>query len=136
MTINQFKRKVRELALLIELDEDIVIRRDNRLGGYSACVSLYLYIDTDAPVYLMRCNERKISVMQESEVINLIFHELGHMKYKHEYDKRKSLERMEYEAEKFALLNIKQYYPQYFKNICLNLFIRLPLSVIHSQKIT
>jgi len=119
--IRFFKRKVKELALLTNIEEDIELRRDNRLGGYSACICLYLYCDTHEPVYLMRYNERKIKDMTKAEILNMIFHELGHIKFKHEYDNKKSIEQMEYEAEKFAIENIRRHYPQYFQKVYCNL---------------
>ncbi len=107
--------------MLVDIEEDIVVRRDNRLGGYSACISLYLYCDTQEPVYLMRYNARKIEEMSRAEIINIIFHELGHVKFKHEYNNKKTIEQMEYEAEKFALGNIRRYFPQHFQEVYDNL---------------
>lgn len=112
--IRYFKRKVKELSLLTDIDVDIVTRKDDRLGQYSACVSIYLYCDTHEPVYLFRYNSRRLETMTKYDIINMVFHELGHIKYRHEFDNEKELEQMEYEAEKFALNNIKKHFGDYY----------------------
>ena len=122
-----FKKKVKEFALLNDIKEDIVIRQDNRLGSYLACTELYLYTDTKDPVYMIKYNKKHFKNKSKIDLIALALHELGHIKFKHEYHHSiktttiKQLTQMEYEAEKFALLTIKKYYPKQLKNIIKNL---------------
>jgi len=116
-----FRKKVKELALLNNIKEDIVIRQDNRLGGYLACTRLYLYSDTQEPVYLITYNAKLFKYKTKLQLMALALHELGHIKFRHEYKysfkntTKKQLIRMEYEAEKFSLLYIKNHYSKYFK---------------------
>jgi hypothetical protein len=99
---------------LTNVDIDIFTRKDDRLGQYTACVSVYLYCDTNEPIYLFRYNAKRIECLTKAEIINMVFHELGHIKFRHEYDNEKELEQMEYEAERFAILNLQKYFPQYY----------------------
>jgi hypothetical protein len=114
--IRYFKRKVKELSLLTNVDVDIVTRKDDRLGQYTACVSVYLYCDTNEPVYLFRYNAKRIEILTKYDIINMVFHELGHIKFRHEFDNEKELEQMEYEAEKFAITNVKKHFSQYYNS--------------------
>lgn len=119
--IQFFKRKVKELALKTNIKDEVVIRRDNRLGGYLACIHLYLYCDTQEPVYLFKYNSKLLKKKTKIQLIALALHELGHIKLRHEYwsfKKSSSLRyriKMEYEAEKFAMEYIRKHYPKHFK---------------------
>lgn len=116
-----FRRTVKELSLKVNIMEDIVIRQDNRLGRYSACITLYQYCDSATPVYLMRFNGRRIEECSQAEIVNIILHELGHIKHQHEFENKKPMWKMELEAEQFAVENVKKYYPEYYSIIIRNL---------------
>lgn len=115
--IKYFKKKVKELALKTNVENDIVIRQDNRLGRYSACIDIYIYSDNGEHVYLLRYNAKKIVTLSKAEILMIALHELGHIKLQHEFNNDSSLEKLEYEAEKFAMKNIKKYFPKSYSVI-------------------
>ncbi len=85
--------------------------RDNRMkniGYVNACSKHKLY----RFVY----NFERLKRLPKSEIMQIIFHELGHIKYAY-LPKRteKDVIKCEYVAEKFSVKYLKQYYPKYYE---------------------
>ena len=85
-----------------------LLRRDNRIK-WSAVVS---YCD-DCKIFNIAYNFKELKQMKESEIIGLIFHELGHIKDK-SYKSRNKIKN-EYVAEKYSLKCLKKYYLDFYK---------------------
>jgi hypothetical protein len=85
-----------------------LFRRDNRMK-WSATV---IYCK-DCNIYTITYNFDIIKNLCESEVAGLIFHELGHIKYK-TYNLNDRVE-SEYLAERYSLKNLKKYYSDFYK---------------------
>lgn len=86
--------------------------KDNRISN-SACI----YYCEDCNYFTFRYNFKTIKKLVDEVIVGLIFHELGHIKYKHKIETIKS----EYQAEKFALKCVKKYYPNYLKGMVKNM---------------
>ena len=86
--------------------------RDNRMSD-----SAGIYYCDDCNYFTFRYNFRSIKTLIDEIIIGLIFHELGHIKYKHKIETIKS----ERQAEKFALKCVKKYYPDYLKVMIKNI---------------
>lgn len=88
-----------------------LFRRDNRIK-YVA----YINYCENCKVFNFVYNFDILKDYDQAQIANVIFHELGHIKY---YKKSQNLaeEKKEYIAEKFALNCIKKYYPDYLKKI-------------------
>jgi len=85
--------------------------RDNRIrnvGYVNACAKHNFY----QFVY----NFKRLSRLPKAEILQIIFHELGHIKYGYlPKGTEKDLIKNEYMAEKFSVKHLKLYYPDYYK---------------------
>jgi len=105
------------IQLITKLDKKlnlpkIMLWKDNRLGkNYIAGVIEGFESITKQKVQIIRYNEKLIQKMPIPDIIHAVFHEIGHIK-----TKGKNLIEREYNAEKFALKNLKKYFPKYYSN--------------------
>jgi len=68
--------------------------------------------------YLIKFSSKEIKKMSKNKIIQVILHELGHIKLRHFEELAKGIwdmERWEYEAEKISLELVKKYIPKYHK---------------------
>jgi len=115
--IKYFKDNVKKYAKLLKIKEPY-LKQDNRLGKYYVCcVEIDIWKDNNEEFTLLRYNTNHIKESDKSNIIHLILHELGHIKFRHHYLKHTLTNTInsEYEAEKFALAMIKKYHPNYYK---------------------
>lgn len=89
-----------------------LFRKDNRISDSAA-----VYYCEDCSYFTFRYNFKIIKTLADDMIIGLIFHELGHIKYKHRLESIKS----EYQAERYALQCVKKYYPDYLKLMIKNM---------------
>jgi len=91
------------------------ITQDNRMGKYMACTNIWLWKDTLKEFYVIRYNMKELIKARKVDILLMVFHELGHIKYEHLKQNEKAIDICEYEAEKFAIENVEKYYPKYYK---------------------
>lgn len=109
-----FAFKVFDLCEFLGLKKPAVIKGDRRLRKYSASVTWYRHKNNKKiRKYVFRFNPDKIVALVDWQIINLILHELGHVKY----SKNRNLFEAEYRAQNFALTIIRQYFPFYYSYI-------------------
>lgn len=85
-------------------------RRDNRMLDSANIHSC------SCSCFTFTYNFKTIKTLTDDLIIGLLFHELGHIKYKHEGETIKS----ESEAERFSLRCMKKYYPDYLNSVIEN----------------
>lgn len=74
----------------------------------------HIHCCEDCEYYTFTYNFKRLKILSDPSIMNVIFHELGHIKnYKKKF---KELE-AEYIAERFALDCIKKHYPDYLDKI-------------------
>jgi hypothetical protein len=129
--IKYFINKFEEFKKKIKMKPDIHLQKDNRLNSKVASVDIYRYIDGRKELcYVLKYNTNQLKSVNKIQVLTIIGHELGHIKFKHLKSYR-PLEELEYEAEKFALDMIKKYYPKHYKSAVNSLKIYIG----HSNKL-
>ena len=92
----------------------VELKQDNRLGKRYICkTTCYSWIDTEELFPVVFYNTKLIKKTNQCELLQTIFHEIGHIFYGHIYstDNTKIAE-FEYQAEKFSFEAIKSNYPE------------------------
>ena len=128
--LKYFRKNLEHMHKVLEVKANIELHRDNRLGKYYVA-----HVEpNDCPCcldnyYKFRYNANKIKKASKVEILIIILHELGHIVYNHY--KIKDRIKKEYEAEKFAITQIKKHYPAYYKQAvsCVKSYIK------HSDKV-
>jgi len=92
---------------------EIRVKKDNRLGRYSAHVQYYNCDCCAKPFYLFRYNEKELKDATKVEILMTILHEFGHIKLRHKGETQRI--QKEYSAEKYAMKMLKKYYPKKYK---------------------
>jgi len=111
--VKYFRNHLKELHKKLNIKANIELKQDNRLGKYVAHVQPYDCPCCKDNFFRFRYNTKKIKNASKIEILMVILHELGHIIYQHY--KIKDRLKKEYEAEKYAVLQIKKYYPSYYK---------------------
>jgi len=131
------ENKLKEFGKKLRIKLPLEVKSDKRLRNYMASITEYRYINNNELFYLMKYNPKQIRKATKATIIHCILHELGHIKLGHVNLPEKELTNeiimeCEYEAEKFALKNIKKYEPQYYKQSLKNI-IDIKENINHSK---
>lgn len=113
--VKYFEDNVIEFQKLCGIKDEILVQKDNRLKKSFASVNTWIWVDTMKPFFLIKYNEKLMPKANKRQIIQTIFHELGHIKHDH-FCSCLSLFEKEYQAEKFALINIQKHRPEYYKS--------------------
>lgn len=89
------------------LNEFIIIKRDNRSDNPA-----YVFKD------MVKYNWNILKSYNEANLLNIIFHEIGHLKFNNPYGTLKQRIKAENQAERFSIRCIKKYYPKHYKEVC------------------
>ena len=105
----QFIRLFHYWAGRLNLAKSIPIIKDNRCD---CSVSLS---EWDGENICLVYHSRRLGQLEEFNLINTLFHELGHLSNKLPYRTDKQKIESEYQAEKFSVKMMKKYYPKLYK---------------------
>lgn len=101
-----------------KIRKSVEIIKDNRIGYKIMGIRIYRYTDNNELFYLIKCNFKILNQFTKIQIIHTLLHEFGHIKSGHVGldDKRCKLPlaTKEYQAEKFAMLYLKEHYSKYY----------------------
>jgi len=89
--------------------KDIQVVRDNRHDSLAVTES---YEDGQCRILY---NVKKLARCPYSVIVSAVFHELGHVIMDLPYDTEKQQIKSEFEAERFAVVMLKSFYPEFFE---------------------
>lgn len=94
----------------LKLPKPIITIKDNRMDCECA-------VDNwdDKEKICLRYHTRKLGRKPKCIIINLVFHEIGHLIHKLPYNTYKQQVDSEYQAERFSLDMMKKYYPKQYR---------------------
>ena len=95
----------------LNLAKSIPIIKDNRCD---CSVSLS---EWDGKNICLVYHSRRLGQLEEFNLINTLFHEMGHYINKLPYNSYKQKIESEYQAEKFSVKMMKKYYPKLYKTM-------------------
>jgi len=94
---------------------NVTIKKDNRIK----CSAFVGYNKKfGKKIFTIVCNIKKLDSNRDYNwSLITMFHELGHIKYDLSYNNKRQRILSEYKAEKFALKQMKKYYPKRYKKL-------------------
>jgi len=84
--------------------------RDNRYSGFAVTEC---YDDK----FIVKYNARRMGHLSYAMLVNVVFHEIGHIKHNLRYNTHNEQVKSEYVAERYAIQKMKCYYPYHLSAV-------------------